>query len=68
MIYTDGADEIFNESNEHLGLERFTEILKQHVHLPAQEMCDAVYRSVWDFKGSVEQYDDFTLVVLKSIE
>lgn len=65
VLYTDGAIEEKNPEDEEFGLDRFVETIIQLRKEPAQRIVDEVYQAIRDFSLSEEQYDDFTVMVLK---
>lgn len=65
VIYTDGAIEEKNSQEEEFGLERFIHEIIARKHLPAQQIIEELYRLVVDFAEGAEQFDDFTVMVLK---
>ncbi len=66
VIGTDGIWEAHNPQREMFGKERLREVIRNHHHLDAQAIKDAVFRAVADFTGP-DQDDDITLAVIKLI-
>ncbi len=66
VFYTDGVTEAMNQNDEEYGEERLIQTLEANTHLPANEMIDEIIQSVCDFSDQALQYDDVTLVVLKT--
>lgn len=65
VLYTDGAVEEKNKDNEEFGLERFVqEIIKRKEKHP-QQIIEEVYTEIVNFSESSEQFDDFTVLILK---
>jgi sigma-B regulation protein RsbU (phosphoserine phosphatase) len=67
FIFTDGLLDAMNAQDDFFGPER----LHQSIDLSqtsAQELCDAVIGKIQDFQGSNTQFDDMTLVVIRSLE
>ena len=65
IFYTDGISEAMNGKGEEFGEERLAETLAQNAHLTAEEILEAVNKTVFDFAGSTPQHDDFTMVIVK---
>ncbi len=65
VLYTDGVTDILNNSGEDFGTERFYTILKEYHHLTSEEIRNAVYQACVNHRGPADQFDDFTLIVLK---
>ncbi len=64
VLYTDGLTEVWNERDEMLGMEGFTEIVRRHAALPLAEMKQAILRDVETFRhGPVT--DDISLVLVE---
>lgn len=68
VLYTDGAIEEKNPEDEEFGLDRFVDTIIQLRNKPAQEIVEDVYKAIRDFSQAEEQYDDFTVMVLKFSE
>ena len=65
VIGTDGIWETCNRGGQMYGKERFRNIIRENVHLPANEMIDAVYSDLRNFASGVKPADDITLVIIK---
>jgi sigma-B regulation protein RsbU (phosphoserine phosphatase) len=68
VFYTDGITEAINGKEEQFGQERLIKLITQNSNLPAQEIIDKIKSAVLDFTQGQEQFDDLTLVVLKSLQ
>ena len=64
-IGTDGIWESRNPEGEMYGKERFKDVLKNNADQPAQDILDAVFKSVKTFTGGAKADDDITLVIVK---
>jgi phosphoserine phosphatase RsbU/P len=67
VFYTDGITEAINGKEEQFGLERLIKLITQNSNLSAQELIDRIKNAVIDFTQGQVQFDDLTLVVLKSL-
>jgi len=67
VFYTDGITEAVNDKEEQFGQERLIKLVAQNSSLPAQELIDKIKSAVTDFTQRQAQFDDLTLVVLKSL-
>ncbi len=65
LLYSDGVTDIQNEQGELWGRERLEELLLGHILQTAEQIRNAIYEAALQHKGDAEQFDDFTLVVLK---
>jgi sigma-B regulation protein RsbU (phosphoserine phosphatase) len=65
LIGTDGLWETQNESGEMFGKNRLKALIKQNAHLSSAEMITAIIEGLQDFRKSIRQADDITLVILK---
>ncbi|MGE5608071.1 MAG: SpoIIE family protein phosphatase [Bacillota bacterium] len=65
LFGTDGIWEAFDSAHNPFGKERLKECLLANRNKSAQEISDAIQRAVADFRGSVPQLDDITLVVIR---
>jgi len=66
LFYTDGITEAMNEEKQQLGEEAIIDLLKAKRHLSAESIQRAILTKVEKFRGSAEQHDDVTMVVVKS--
>ena len=67
VFYTDGVTEAINEKEEQFGQERLVKLVAQNNHLSAQSLVDKIKDEVNAFSLGQPQFDDFTLVVLKTV-
>jgi len=65
IFYSDGVTDTMNPSGEIFGQERLKKVIRSKLHCPAKEIRDSVYEACLDFRGTAEQFDDFTLVIIK---
>ena len=65
LLYTDGITEAFNERNEQFEEERLVKVVRENLHLDANEISEQIVNRVIAFQGGVPQSDDLTLVVAK---
>ncbi|HTM04365.1 MAG TPA: ADOP family duplicated permease [Vicinamibacterales bacterium] len=66
LAFTDGVPEAHNPESEEFGEERLQELLRQHAHLPANEIRDRISWAMTDWIRDAEQYDDLTFIVMKT--
>ncbi len=64
-LCTDGVTEAWNPEGEQFGRERFKQSLLRHAQHNAEVILEKIVQDVLDFRGSAQQLDDLTLVVLK---
>jgi len=64
VIGTDGIWEAHNPQREMFGKDRLRAVIRDHHHLDAHAIKDAVFRAVAEFTGP-DQDDDITLAVIK---
>ena len=67
LIGTDGIWETQSVNSEKFGKERIGRILMRHHRQSAEDILQAVLKALEDFRGAVQQEDDVTLLVLKSM-
>ncbi|HWW62585.1 MAG TPA: PP2C family protein-serine/threonine phosphatase [Thermoanaerobaculia bacterium] len=65
VLHTDGLYETTNESGDVYGLDRLANIIRISDASSAESLRDAIVRDVEQFRGSAEQTDDITVVVVK---
>lgn len=62
FVYTDGAPEAINSKEEQYGVQRLLTILNQNKDVAMDRILPRVNRSIMDFAGEEDQFDDVTLV------
>lgn len=65
ILYTDGITEAMNGAQDLFGEERFSRLLEEHGHLPAEELRERILREIETFVGPAEQHDDMTMILLR---
>jgi sigma-B regulation protein RsbU (phosphoserine phosphatase) len=68
VLYTDGVTDTMNSKGELYGLDRLTECVKKNLGSPALELRDAIYEDVLKHRGGAEQFDDFTLLLIRKLK
>jgi sigma-B regulation protein RsbU (phosphoserine phosphatase) len=69
IFYTDGIIEAENEADEMYGTERLLDAVAAiDPAVSAMDVIEAILHDVDQFAGSAEQYDDMTIVVVKTLE
>jgi serine phosphatase RsbU (regulator of sigma subunit) len=64
---TDGVWETRSPSGEMFGKERLQNIIRAHAAEPSEKIIQAVTRAIREFRGSVPQHDDVTVVVIRFV-
>ena len=65
-VYSDGITEAVNGAEEEFGEERLTSILVANANRPCAEIRDSIHVAVEQFTAGQPQYDDQTLVLVKT--
>ena len=65
VAFTDGVTEALNPKEEEFGEERLKDLLRQLVHLPANEMSARISHALRNWIQDAAQYDDLTFLVMK---
>lgn len=65
-LYSDGITEAANSLDEEFGPERLLSILLENASEPASTIRDLVSRAVLEFAGDEPQYDDQTIVLVRT--
>jgi len=72
VLYTDGITEAITADFHEFGQGRLEEtvqrVLTEHPHASAADVRDAISAAVEQFAGSMVQYDDMTLLIIKRVE
>ena len=66
VAYTDGVSEARNEKDEEFGEARLIEIIEATRHSAATQICSAVLDSIRVYRGSHQDQDDVTVLVVKT--
>lgn len=66
FLYTDGVTDTMNINRDQFGDENIKRILKNNSDKSAEEIKNALLNGLIAFRGGANQYDDLTMVVLKS--
>ncbi len=64
-LYTDGVSEAMNASGDQFGVERMTDLLRDHATDSSEEIVNTIISAVNSFAGDTFQHDDQTLMILK---
>jgi sigma-B regulation protein RsbU (phosphoserine phosphatase) len=64
-FYSDGITEAINENEEFFGEEKLSDLLKGKTNLHSTEIMNEIWDSITRFRGSAEQNDDMTMVLVK---
>lgn len=65
VLVTDGVTDTHNAANQVFGIERLIEVVRNNLHLSAEELRDEIYEATVLFRATTEQFDDITIVVVK---
>lgn len=65
LFYTDGITEAMNEKRRQLGEQAIVNLLKAKRHYSSLEIENAILKMIEEFRGSAEQHDDVTMVIVK---
>jgi sigma-B regulation protein RsbU (phosphoserine phosphatase) len=65
MLFSDGVTEATNPSDELFSEERFEQWLLDHNQLSAEEMKDALLKTLQDYADGSPQSDDITFIIVK---
>jgi putative ABC transport system permease protein len=65
VAFTDGVPEALNERDEEFGEERLKDLLRSAIVESASAISEKIARSMRDWAGTAEQFDDLTVVVLR---
>jgi serine phosphatase RsbU (regulator of sigma subunit) len=66
-LYTDGIPDALNGRGEQFGMKRLTEVIGETHRLSVQEITRKVLGELKVFVGGEPQFDDITLMVVKSV-
>ena len=67
VAYTDGVSEARNDDDDEFGDERLASLLAAHGALPAAQLCSGILDAVRRHRGSRQDQDDVTVLVVKAL-
>lgn len=67
VAYTDGVSEARDAADEEFGEARLAALLAGRGHLPAAELCSGILDAVRQFRGSRQDQDDVTALVVRAL-
>jgi serine phosphatase RsbU (regulator of sigma subunit) len=65
VLYTDGLTDIVGPDERPFGRRRLADWLRSHADLSAAELCTALFSRLNAYRGTAEQYDDMTVLVVQ---
>ncbi len=65
FVYTDGVPEATNLNSEMFGTERMVKVLNENPEATPKELLQMMRKSVDDFVGAADQFDDLTMLCLE---
>jgi len=65
ILYTDGITEATNADNDQFGYDRLKHSLETRTGLPPDEIKEGIIKDLYQFIGSENLNDDYTLVIIK---
>jgi serine phosphatase RsbU (regulator of sigma subunit) len=66
VFYTDGVTEAVNEDFDEFGLERLIQVVRLNRDGNSESIINSIKEAIGDHAGNTPQFDDITLVVMKS--
>lgn len=67
VLYTDGVTDTMKKDGSTFGTERLVNLVKENKKLSATDLRNKIYEETFAFKEGNEQFDDFTLLIIKCI-
>lgn len=68
LFFSDGMIDAENDRDEMFDIERLTAVLAKHRRGSAATLVDNILKSVSNFQGAVEHFDDETVIALRVID
>jgi phosphoserine phosphatase RsbU/P len=65
LLFTDGISEAMNDADDCFGETRLGDIVREHAHLPSDELRERILREISSFVGDAPQHDDMTMILLR---
>jgi len=67
VAYTDGVSEARDAADEEFGEDRLAALLASHGHLPTAQLCSCILDAVRSHRGSRQDQDDVTTLVVRAL-
>ena len=67
VLYTDGLTDMVDDENRMFGFDLFVANIEGRLDLPARQICQGVFAAARAHRGSADQFDDCTMIVVKSL-
>ena len=67
FVYTDGIPEATDKNDEQFGFDRTLAALNSTRDRDMAGMCDALMKSIEEFRGDAKQFDDITMLAIRKI-
>jgi sigma-B regulation protein RsbU (phosphoserine phosphatase) len=67
VAYTDGVSEALDDANEEFGEARLAALLAEHRDAPAARVCSGILEAVRQHRGSRQDQDDVTALVVRAL-
>jgi sigma-B regulation protein RsbU (phosphoserine phosphatase) len=68
FLYTDGLTDVLDASGHFSGIDPLKHLLQNQAGKDANAVCEAVFKDLIAYRGTAEQFDDMTLLVLNVTE
>lgn len=65
LLFTDGISEAMNAADDCFGETRLGDIVREHAHLPSDQLRERILREIAAFVGDAPQHDDMTMILLR---
>jgi serine phosphatase RsbU (regulator of sigma subunit) len=65
VFFTDGISEAMNAESDLFGESRLAALVREHGHLPVDELRERLLREIDAFVAGAPQHDDMTMILLK---
>jgi len=67
VIFSDGVTDVFNDQNDAFGLNRLRQVIARNLDATAEDLRQEIVSATAGHQGKAEQFDDYTLVVIKAL-
>jgi serine phosphatase RsbU (regulator of sigma subunit) len=64
VLYTDGMTDILSPDDQLFDQARLRSLLQSYTDLPPDELCAAIFDDLATYRGTAEQFDDMTMLVV----
>jgi sigma-B regulation protein RsbU (phosphoserine phosphatase) len=68
ILYSDGVTDSLSPEEEIYGVQRLIDVIRKNLSVSPNKLREVIYQDTLDFRQGAEQFDDFTLIVVRNTQ